>query len=249
MLEKLRLLYLAKPLIFLFVLLNVLILHIYLFYNYPIESKMPELQKETNYIAKLSILYEEKQEIKKIAPQVKTPYINKKIIKHEKRKPQVTKTVQTQENSNIVPEEQELKKDEVLANVEQCEEQNLEQNLEQNVEENGVQKSRKKVIDTKSQEKYLNEYIVYVKSTILKNKFYPKVAKNMGIEGQCTLLLTLLKNGKIQDRNIIQKSNFSIFNTSALKIIDEIKYFEAFPDLLEKEMISLKIPLKYTLKG
>lgn len=108
---------------------------------------------------------------------------------------------------------------------------------------------KKKKKDTLLEKQLLENYIEYIKETILKNKFYPKIAKRMGIEGSCSLKLNILHNGQIKNLELKKKSDFSVLNKASLEIINKIQKFKEFPTLLEMKEINIIVPIRYRLEG
>ncbi|MFT7004284.1 MAG: protein TonB [Sulfurimonas sp.] len=251
-----------KPLIILFVFLNVLTLHVYLFYNYSIPYQNMKVEKPSNYIVTLNILHEKNNLVKKETikksknqkkvPAVKVKEIHKKILKQEKKIIEKKKQVLVAKKDKPIISDKKIEKEEhETINKKTVSKKFV---VEDNHTTNKVKlvkpcKSKSIALDAKKQDESLKKYISYINTTILENKFYPKTAKNMGIDGKCTIMLCILNNGTIKEMKVVQKSNFTIFNKSALKIIEKIGSFKAFPYLLKKEIITLKIPIKYKLKG
>ena len=95
----------------------------------------------------------------------------------------------------------------------------------------------------------LQEYISYIQNTIESEKFYPRMAKRLNMEGSCTLEFIVLSDGSIKEVSLCKKSEFSVLNKSAIKILKKIGSFKSFPKDIDKDKINLKIPIQYALKG
>lgn len=241
----------SKPSLFLLVLLNVLILHIYIFYNITVSQSYSETKKDLNYIATLTIIHEESEKVVKVDKKVivKKVDVPKKVIKADEKvtakKEKIAEKVVKKEDIDISDESKtEEKKKTISKEVETKDNDNRSVAIAA-----ASDKREKSVLDAKRQDQYLNEYISYTNRTIQEKKFYPKTAKNMRIEGNCILKLTILSSGEIANIKVVERSYFSIFDKSALKIIEMIGSFKAFPQSLKRETVTLQIPIKYTLEG
>jgi protein TonB len=185
------------------------------------EKKIPK--KEVKVVKRIEpkrILQEVKKEIK--SPKI-VQNIEKKIIKK-----QIKNTKQEERAST----EQVIDTAKVMQVIKKLEEQESTRN-----------------VDVVQERRNIQEYINYINETINKNKFYPKMAKKMGLEGSCSLSLKILHTGEVLIVDLKEKSSFTVLNEAALQIIKKIGSFKAFPDLLQKEFIILNVPIKYTLKG
>lgn len=239
----------------LFIFIFVVFSHLFIF-NIQIENKnisKNEKQSLTNVkfvnIMKskeaLVIKEELKHNIKKIKNiQKKTDTARiKKIKKHAKK---------TFKKQKIVKKLKEVKKIKELKITKKVEE------LKFKIKENSLEKNIKKIaiikeINRGKEEKKINEqslalYMKYIHNRIEEEKFYPKIAKRMGLKGKCILQFNVLKNGEIKNISFYKKASFNILNKSALKILENINSFKPFPINLQKEILMIKIPIKY-VKG
>ncbi len=258
-----------KPFLFLLVLLNVLSLHIYLFYNFSVPQRGLETKKESDYIVTLTMIHEESEKVvnvnkklivkKEKVVSVKKRDVHEQVIKVDKevtaKKKSIPKKIVEKET---IPEKVVKKEDLDISDEKKREEKKKTSSEEITTKDHDKRaeirsvesdKSEERVLDAKRQDEYFNEYISYIDRTIQENKFFPKTAKNMGIEGRCTIKLTILNSGVIKDVKIVENSYFAIFDRSALKIIKRIGSFKAFPKSLKRDTVIIQIPIKYTIEG
>jgi len=231
------------------ILIFVLILHIVFLQKVSIVEKKTKINHKSNFITKVVIIdIPQKKEKLKDSKEIRKS--TKKIIKKEKQKKIVKKLEKkVQINKKIVTKI--IKKVQIDKSIEK----EIKQKNKIDIAKPIKQENKSKLIvksdktSKKEQVENLNKYILYINKTIQKNKFYPKIAKNMGIEGKCILKFKILKNGKIAEVNLDKKSKFLVLNKAAVKILEKIGKFKPFPSSLGKEEIVLKIPIKYMLKG
>lgn len=240
------------------ILIIVLILHIFLLQKIFITEDKIVTKKKSKFIAKLVIVNEYKK--KKVIKASKEPVLlhkqitrkveQKKLIKKLEKKVQIKKKI-------VKKIAKKVKTDKILKATKIIEKKdtNLEKQNTVSVKKTIKKVDKKELIvksdamSKKEQVENLNKYILYINNTIQKNKFYPRIAKNMGIEGKCILKFKILKSGEIKNFTLDKKSDFSVLNKAALNILQKIGKFKAFPSYLQKDEIVLKIPIKYILQG
>jgi len=227
-----------SPMSFLFIFVFVLFLHIFLFQvNFFTRADTEALfvKKHSMKVIKLSFVQEpvivhkqeESLEKKENSPPKKVlrSFSEKKI---QNKKLFVAKQ-RVEENKTIIHKNNKLSK------------------IKQSTPKS--KKGQIKEVSLFEQNRALKEYMRYVSDTINKNKFYPKLAKKMGIEGECKIALKIISSGNIADFHLVQKSSYDAFNKTALEIIKRIGKFKPFPSRLQKKDLILEIPLRYNLKG
>ena len=94
-------------------------------------------------------------------------------------------------------------------------------------------------IDLKQLQIKQNLFFKKIKTTINKNKSYPRKAVRRGIEGDIKISFTLLENGNVKDIKIISGKN--IFKKSAIKSIQK-----SFPIKIDNKLF--KFPKIFTIK-
>lgn len=242
-----------KLIFFIPILTIVLILHIFLLQKISITKDTIIIKKKSKFIAKLLIVEEKKEVLEKSKELL--PSANKIIKKVEQKQPikKVKETVEIKKkivkkivktNKTIEVAKKIIKKDIVQKKENTT---NVTKVVRKVDKKEHILKNYN--ISEKEKVENLNKYILYINNTIEKNKFYPKLAKKMGIEGKCILRFTILRNGTIKEFILDEVSDFSVLNDAALKILQKIGKFKAFPSYVEKDELVLKIPIKYILQG
>jgi protein TonB len=90
-------------------------------------------------------------------------------------------------------------------------------------------------------------YAELVASKIANSKIYPRRARERGIEGDVLISLTISKDGKVLESDVIQ-SDSSILSNGVDDIIRSAQPFPVFPDGFNYEQVTLKVPVKFNLQ-
>lgn len=245
-----------KPVQFFYIFIIVLILHIFLFERIiPLLQTQSVSQTHSYQKIQISFLQEQKkpqehkikQEKKLIVEKLPIQKQEVKINKQKQSPIKVTKQVKLEEKAYPLKKEQEktqTKKIEVEKKV-----VTKEQISKITEEKESQTREVREDVSLAKKEAILNTYMQYVYQTINAHKFYPKLAKRMGVEGKCKLGFKILCDGSIEGVKILEKSSFTALNTAALEIMKQIGKFHAFPAVLEKKEITLEVPIEYSLKG
>lgn len=184
--------------------------------------------------------------------------VKKRKNKVKVRKPKIKK--KTSKKKNKTHQEtpilnKETQKKEAEKNVEQKEKQ--EQKAENiNRESSNLSKDLKKEENKKPAEggslfSFLNWKSMYIKEVIHsldKNKQYPELAKEMGIQGTVRLLLTIDRNGNVEKIELAESSGFPILDKNAVETVKKSK-FPPFPKEVKNNRIQITIYISYKLKN
>lgn len=237
-----------KPVLFILIFIIVLISHIILFNNLYASKINTSVKTKKPFLATI-IMIEETVKKKSV--------VESKIIKVI----QVQKNVEIKKSIVVNKSQINLKKKKkeiVKENIVEKKQSSEKKNIDKLVHKNGEVIEQKVAIETVAKKEkndkileaqYLNNYIQYIKETILKNKFYPKMAKRMGIQGNCSIKLHILNTGIIKSVNMENKSDFTVLNKASLEIVHRIQKFKEFPSSLQQKEIVLIVPIKYRLEG
>lgn len=242
-----------KPFLFILIFIIVLISHIILFNNLYAGKINTSVNTNKPFLAKI-IMIEETVKKKSVVESKIT-----KVIKVQKNVEIKKSIVVNKSQINLKKKKKEIVKENIVEKKQNIEQKKINKFIDKN---NGVIEKividRKVAIETVAQKEkndkvlevqYLNNYIQYIKETILKNKFYPKMAKRMGIQGNCSIKLHILNTGIIKSVNMENKSDFTVLNKASLEIVHRIQKFKEFPSLLQQKEIVLIVPIKYRLEG
>ena len=97
----------------------------------------------------------------------------------------------------------------------------------------------------------LGKYISYLQDIIDLKLEYPERASREGRAGEVTVLFTLDNTGQLLALSIPPEGQaaFHPFNRAALNAVREAaRYFDSFPEIITKETITFRLPIKFTLK-
>jgi len=106
---------------------------------------------------------------------------------------------------------------------------------------------KKELISKNQRVMIKNDYLLHVKTTIEKNKIYPKRAKKLQQEGRVILAFVIAQDGYIYHLKLKKRSGFSRLDKAALKILHKIKKFKPIPKELQKHKWSIDVPITYSM--
>ncbi|AYJ80439.1 hypothetical protein AN286_09690 [Aliarcobacter cryaerophilus ATCC 43158] len=155
--------------------------------------------------------------------------VEKKIVKQEKKIEEVVQ--KTPEKLLEKPTENIEKVDKLVQNENQS-------NQESSIQEKSNQQKNQNLE---------NEYLAKVKEKIEKNKVYPKVSKRLNQTGKVLISFDILKDGKVINVKIINKSKFEKLDEASIELITNIGFFEAIPNELNKTVWNIQIPINYQI--
>ncbi len=91
------------------------------------------------------------------------------------------------------------------------------------------------------------KYISMLIAEIERRKFYPPIARRMGIEGVVRVKITLDRKGKLKEVKVTSSSGSKILDRATVKLMKRC-HFPPLPPEYGKEEFSVEIPIRYTLK-
>ncbi|MGK0367207.1 MAG: TonB family protein [Thermoproteota archaeon] len=108
-----------------------------------------------------------------------------------------------------------------------------------------INTSKKKVSETKGQNKLLNKYLAEVRDSILRNKHYPRVAKKLKQEGLAIVSFEIHFPNKIKNIKLKKQTSYKILNSSAINTVIKLKDIAKIPKSLKRKLIKIEVPLNY----
>ena len=173
--------------------------------------------------------------VEKPAPKVieKPKKVEKKIVKQEK---QIEKVVE--KTPEKTPEKVVEKESENIEKMAVAEQNEISQKQQSSIQENS---------NNQKNQNLENEYLAKVKNKIEKNKVYPKVAKRLNQTGKVIVSFDILKDGKVTNIKIINKSKFEKLDEASIELLTNIGFFEAIPNELNKTVWNIQIPINYQI--
>ncbi|MGJ0314677.1 TonB family protein [Aliarcobacter cryaerophilus] len=211
-----------------------------------------ETKKEEESITKISLNSVAIQKVEEVTKEIEKEIVTEPIIEKivEKPAPKVIEKPKKVEKK-IVKQEKQIEKV-----VEKTPEKIVEQTTE-NIEKMHVaeqnetsQKQQSSIQENSNNEKNKNlesEYLAKVKNKIEKNKVYPKVAKRLNQTGKVIVSFDILKDGKVTNIKIINKSKFEKLDEASIELLTNIGFFEAIPNELNKTVWNIQIPINYQI--
>lgn len=203
-----------------------------------------ETKKEEESITKISLNSVAIQKVEEVTKEIEKEIVTEPIIEKivEKPAPKVIEKPKKVEKK-IVKQEKQIEKV-----VEKTTERIVEQATE-NIEKMHVaeqnetsQKQQSSIQENSNNEKNRNlesEYLAKVKNKIEKNKVYPKVAKRLNQTGKVIVSFDILKDGKVTNIKIINKSKFEKLDEASIELLTNIGFFEAIPNELNKTVLQI----------
>ncbi|XQC04867.1 TonB family protein [Arcobacter cryaerophilus gv. pseudocryaerophilus] len=191
-----------------------------------------ETKKEEESITKISLNSVAIQKVEEVTKEIEKEIVTEPIIEKiiEKPAPKIIEKPKKVEKK-IVKQEKQIEKV-----VEKTPEKIVEQATE-NIEKMHVaeqnetsQKQQSSIQENSNNEKNRNlesEYLAKVKNKIEKNKVYPKVAKRLNQTGKVIVSFDILKDGKVTNIKIINKSKFEKLDEASIELLTNIGFFRS----------------------
>jgi protein TonB len=92
------------------------------------------------------------------------------------------------------------------------------------------------------------DYQSSVVQTLMRYREYPSAARRRGIEGRNMVLLVIERDGTVSLIKMVQESGNRLLDRATEKMIERVKRFPPFPDDLDLERMTLRVPLIYDLR-
>ena len=203
-----------------------------------------ETKKEEESITKISLNSVAIQKVEEVTKEIEKEIVTEPIIEKivEKPAPKVIEKPKKVEKK-IVKQEKQIEK------VVEKESENIEKMAV--AEQNEISTKQESIIQSNSNnERNKNlesEYLAKVKNKIEKNKVYPKVAKRLNQTGKVIVSFDILKDGKVTNIKIINKSKFEKLDEASIELLTNIGFFEAIPNELNKTVWNIQIPINYQI--
>ena len=211
-----------------------------------------ETKKEEESITKISLNSVSLQKLEEVTKELEKEIVPEPIIEKivEKPAPKVIEKPKKVEKK-IVKQEKPIEKivEKPAPKVVEKENENIEKMAV--AEQNEISTKQESIIQSNSNnERNKNlesEYLAKVKNKIEKNKVYPKVAKRLNQTGKVIVSFDILKDGKITNIKIIDKSKFEKLDEASIELLRNIGFFEAIPNELNKTVWNIQIPINYQI--
>jgi TonB family protein len=83
---------------------------------------------------------------------------------------------------------------------------------------------------------------------VAKAKYYPRIARKRGFEGEPIVSFTIGRKGELIDLRLIEFSNYKLLNEAALETVRRGIPYPSIPKPLRRDSISFNLPISYVLK-
>ena len=211
-----------------------------------------ETKKEEESITKISLNSVAIQKVEEVTKEIEKEIVTEPIIEKivEKPAPKVIEKPKKVEKK-IVKQEKQIEKvvEKPAPKVVEKENENIEKMAV--AEQNEISTKQESIIQSNSNnERNKNlesEYLAKVQAKIEKNKVYPKVAKRLNQTGKVIVSFDILKDGKVTNIKIINKSKFEKLDEASIELLTNIGFFEAIPNELNKTVWNIQIPINYQI--
>ncbi|MFA6138130.1 MAG: energy transducer TonB [Sulfurimonas sp.] len=218
-----------------------LVLHtaLFLLLFFSLKTIIHETKKEEVVCVKLcNVVYEEKIEQKPVAeivPHTKSEITPQKIEK--KVTPKAKEAPKRVETIKAVPVVQETPKEIVREQTTAKEVQTTEQTPTPSLEKS------KEHITNRLEQDYLEEHLQKIVKLLQENLYYPRSARERGVEGEVIVKFMITEKGDIQGVEVLS-SKSEMLSNAAIKTIENLS--GSFPKA--KENLHLQLPISYSLK-
>lgn len=92
-----------------------------------------------------------------------------------------------------------------------------------------------------------NGFILEIRNRIAKHKFYPRLARRRGLEGQPVVHFKITRSGIIQDLHVALSSGSGILDDAALESVKQGAPFPVIPKALNRDSLTIQLPIAFTL--
>lgn len=87
-----------------------------------------------------------------------------------------------------------------------------------------------------------------VREVLLKNKFYPKMAKRFQMEGNVIFAFTIHRDGRVTALRVLNSSGHAVLDKAALRMVEISMPFVAFPADIKADHLDFRFPATYTVE-
>jgi TonB family protein len=87
-----------------------------------------------------------------------------------------------------------------------------------------------------------------VRQRIARARYYPRIARRRGMEGQPVIAFTLDKRGRLTKVDLAQTSGYHLLDRAALEAVHEGAPYPEIPALLKIDSFQFKLPISFVLK-
>ncbi|MBM4283954.1 MAG: energy transducer TonB [Deltaproteobacteria bacterium] len=93
----------------------------------------------------------------------------------------------------------------------------------------------------------LKAYLQQVRRLLEQNKHYPPLARRQNMEGVVVVRFTIGRGGRLESSGIGKSSGHGILDQAAQETVRRVGQFPPFPADLDRERLTIQVPLKFHL--
>lgn len=93
----------------------------------------------------------------------------------------------------------------------------------------------------------LKGYLGTIQSKIERAKEYPDIARRAGSQGRVKIQFTILKDGRIENPILLDKTPHRVLNDEAIAAVNRAAPFERLPDEIGKDSLNVILPFSFLL--
>jgi len=101
------------------------------------------------------------------------------------------------------------------------------------------------VSQTSGRKNLVAKYLSKVRESILRNKFYPRVARRLKQQGEVIVTFAIRWPNTIENIRLIKMTPYALLNESALNSVKGITQLAKMPEKLKTQVLKVEIPLVY----
>lgn len=105
--------------------------------------------------------------------------------------------------------------------------------------------SKKEILVNKGSNSELARYLSKIRDSILKNKFYPRIARKLKLEGKVVVSFSINWPNKISEIKLHSLSKYDVLNQSALQAVLRTKELDKMPSNMKNQTLKVEVPLTY----
>ncbi|OUR99799.1 hypothetical protein A9Q84_01865 [Halobacteriovorax marinus] len=104
---------------------------------------------------------------------------------------------------------------------------------------------RKPITKSSGHRDMVAKYLSKVRQSILKNKFYPRVARRLKQQGEVVVTFAIRWPNTIEDVRLKKMTPYALLNQSALESVKSLTELAIMPEKLKTQVLKVEIPLVY----
>ena len=97
--------------------------------------------------------------------------------------------------------------------------------------------------------KIKKEFSSQVWTKIAESKYYPRLARKRGFEGEPVVAFTLGNTGKLLEVSIKNSSHYKLLDQAALDAVKSASPYPPIPEVLKMKTIRFKLPISFILEA